>query len=642
MNTKRVLLSCTVISLQDTRFVYPCCKYCVSRLTEESDLRSRCPKCGFTCDAQNVDYRFRLSLKVSRDTSLFGVTVFGGCLNPFFGITASGLQRFVVSEKFDGPQSLQQLLIKAVEDCFIGKCFVFGFKLSGHDAESCLLGEHIAESVRFVACQVIPHGAFLGITVFAYLQNLMQANAHSDSSAKAGCQRQQNDSSVSSFDHTLPLCQNSFSESSSDGSALSHPWHSLSDLVLCFSPEETRGCSLTEVSVDDHCKAKGSCDSSSGVQGAKSCPFKPFESKHREYSRLSTSHKSSLNASPMSPVKTPSCDRESKSMSFIHCATKDCLSQCNAAFPEKPLFNHTSFALEDAPLSETLGDFVSIEPQIVKQKVLSSTSKRDQATPEISVRLENDAIPRYTTEVQSLHSSFAVLTPLRDITNDEKSQRMNRKRKSSSASKHRTKLSHVSEELLSCDIKDVVSKTNGGINVQSHATKEQEIQLTDYADAYNCSADLFHQSCMNISDAVESTVSDTDSKTRDRLADINISEPNILSFHFSPSLQSTPIRDPSTQCAHGLQSKLSKKWSGMHWSKKRITHTSHIRVLQNHTNNRQGLQVVKSELNHTDSALETSESSAGGYDLKVDMKHTSRDSALPTATNDCSRDLFDP
>lgn len=59
--------------------------------------RSRCLKCGFTCDTQNVDYRFRLSLKVSRDTRLFGVTVFGGCLNRFFGITAGGLQRYTSS-----------------------------------------------------------------------------------------------------------------------------------------------------------------------------------------------------------------------------------------------------------------------------------------------------------------------------------------------------------------------------------------------------------------------------------------------------------------------------------------------------------------------------------------------------------------
>ncbi|XP_026794101.3 DNA damage-induced apoptosis suppressor protein [Pangasianodon hypophthalmus] len=647
MNTKRVLLSCTVVSLQDTRFVYPCCKSCLSRLTQESKLRSRCPKCGFTCDTQNVDYRFRLSLKVSRDTSLFGVTVFGGCLNPFFGITASDLQRFVESEKFAGPQSLSQLLIKAVEDCFIGKCLVFGFKLSGRAAESCLLGEHTAESVQFVACQVIPpHGAFLGVTVFAYLQSLMQANARSECSPKAGGQWQQKDTPVSSFDHTLPLCQDSRSENSNDGLTLPHAWHSVSDLVLCFSPEETGGCSLPEVSADDESQEPLVLQWSNGVPSAKLCPVRLSESKHGEHNRLSTSHESSFNASFMSPIKTTPCDHELKSLSFNQWASTDCLSQFNTSFAKKPLFSHTSFALEDAPLSETLGDFVSIEPQIVNQKVLSSTSKRDQATPENSVLPENDTIPRYTSEVRSLHSSLSVLTPLRDVTNDEKSlKRKNRKRKTSSVSKHITKLSHVSKELLSCDIKDVVSKRNGATNVQSHATEEQENQLNGYEDAYNCSADLFHQSSLNILDVAESSVSDTDPKKQDRLADINVSEPNISTFHFAPSLQSTPIVDPSIQCAYGQRRKLSKKWSGLHWSKKRITRTSHIRDLQNHTNNGQEMQVLKSKLNQTwrsDSAFETSECSAGGSELKVDMKHTPRDSALPTATNDCSRDLFDP
>lgn len=38
-------------------------------------------------------YRYRLSLKVARDGCIFALTVFGTCLNPFFGIDASGLQR---------------------------------------------------------------------------------------------------------------------------------------------------------------------------------------------------------------------------------------------------------------------------------------------------------------------------------------------------------------------------------------------------------------------------------------------------------------------------------------------------------------------------------------------------------------------
>lgn len=40
-----------------------------------------------------MGYRYRLSLKVARDGCIFGLTVFGACLNTFFGIDASGLQR---------------------------------------------------------------------------------------------------------------------------------------------------------------------------------------------------------------------------------------------------------------------------------------------------------------------------------------------------------------------------------------------------------------------------------------------------------------------------------------------------------------------------------------------------------------------
>ncbi|XP_053333800.1 uncharacterized protein ddias [Clarias gariepinus] len=626
MNTKRVLLSCTVISLQDTRFVYPCCRLCLCRLTQEADLRSRCFKCGFTCDTQNADYRFRLSLKVSRDSRLFAVTVFGGCLNPYFGITAGGLQRFVESEKFEGPQTLQQLLIKAVEDCFIGKCLVFGFKLSGRAAESCLLGEHTAETVQFVACQVIPpNGALLGVTVFGYLQSLMQKNAHPVCFAKAGCQLQRKDSLESSFDHTLPLCQNWCSETSTSGLTLPHPWHSISSLDLCFSLDETSACSLSDVTEEDESK-----EPSNGVQGAEFCPFTQFGSTPRERNRLSTSHESLFNVSSVSPIKITSSDHELKSLSFNKWSSQDCLSQINAFLPEKPFF---SFTLQDAPLSETLGDFVSIEPPIVDRKLSSSTSKRDQGTLENSILIENSTIPRYTSEIQSPHFSFPVLTPFCDVTNVKKSlARNNRKRKSSPVSKHTTKLSHVSQELHISDTKGVVSTSNGGTLVQCPARKEQENQLSGYEDAYNYSADLFQQSSMNIIDVVENSISDTDSKEQKCLAEINIPEPNISSFRFAPSLQSTPVVNSTIQCAYRQRCKLRKKCSGMHWSKKRLAH--------NRISNRQGIELNQSWC--TDSVLKTSDSSAGGSKLKADMKHLSGDSALLSTNNDCSRDLFDP
>ncbi|KAA0720084.1 DNA damage-induced apoptosis suppressor protein [Triplophysa tibetana] len=128
MSNIRSLVSCTILSLQDSCLLYSCCKCCLSRLTQENK-RATCYRCGFTCDLKNVDYRYRLSVKVSRNQDIFGVTVFGGCLNPFFGITAGDLQRCIESEKSNGPHIVQQLLIKAVEDCFIGRCVVLGLKV---------------------------------------------------------------------------------------------------------------------------------------------------------------------------------------------------------------------------------------------------------------------------------------------------------------------------------------------------------------------------------------------------------------------------------------------------------------------------------------------------------------------------------
>lgn len=55
--------------------------------------RSNCPKCGSTGKAENASYRYKLSLKVAESNQLFGITVFGSCLDAFFGLTATGLHR---------------------------------------------------------------------------------------------------------------------------------------------------------------------------------------------------------------------------------------------------------------------------------------------------------------------------------------------------------------------------------------------------------------------------------------------------------------------------------------------------------------------------------------------------------------------
>ncbi|KGL81319.1 Nitric oxide-inducible gene protein, partial [Tinamus guttatus] len=129
MGGGRALLAASVISIQNSCFTYPACESCCSRLSLDS-RRFNCLKCGRTGEVKDARYRYRLSLKVADTNDLFDITVFGSCLDPFFGVTADNLQRYI--------QDLNQLsgetnrdtspgvLVQAVETCFIGKRFIFG------------------------------------------------------------------------------------------------------------------------------------------------------------------------------------------------------------------------------------------------------------------------------------------------------------------------------------------------------------------------------------------------------------------------------------------------------------------------------------------------------------------------------------
>ncbi|KAM7423868.1 hypothetical protein PAMA_000298 [Pampus argenteus] len=187
MSVRRALVDCAVLSLQDACVFYPCCKGCFSRIDvqQQDSTRCRCSRCGYSCLRGQVDYRYRLSLKVTRDDSIFGVTVFGNCLNPFFGIHASGLQRLV--ENLDGPaesSTRSTLLIKAVNDCFIGRHFIFGIKVAETESRPWLgghapNGSSSKDRFQFIANQMILPGAtgLEGCSVVGYYRVLLQKAA---------------------------------------------------------------------------------------------------------------------------------------------------------------------------------------------------------------------------------------------------------------------------------------------------------------------------------------------------------------------------------------------------------------------------------------------------------------------------------
>ncbi|XP_068169948.1 DNA damage-induced apoptosis suppressor protein [Antennarius striatus] len=177
------MVDCVVLSLQDTCVFYPCCKGCFSRMdAENQDSRCRCSRCGYHCVRDLLEYRYRLSLRVTRGGSLFGVTVFGACLNPFFGIDASALQRLV--ENYDGPveaSTRSTLLITAVKDCFIGRRFIFSIKVSEKENWPWLSSPVVNESSRKDRAQLIATKMILpkapglaGCTIVSYYQGLLQ------------------------------------------------------------------------------------------------------------------------------------------------------------------------------------------------------------------------------------------------------------------------------------------------------------------------------------------------------------------------------------------------------------------------------------------------------------------------------------
>ncbi|TRZ03289.1 hypothetical protein DNTS_006717 [Danionella cerebrum] len=226
MSKPRALVSCTVLSVQDSCFLYPCCRSCLCKLKLDSN-GAFCAKCGYTCGS-HVDYRYRLSLKVSRNKDIFGATIFGGCLNPFFGIAAGDLQKFIKSEELDAAHTVQQLLVKAVEDCFIGKSVILELKVPQDFAKTSSL------TGQLVAWQIIsPHVFLMDCTVVTYFKALLQERSKSESTNQS---KHIHAEELSSFDHTPPSCAMWDSQPSSEEFRISSIWRSPG---LCFQMEES-------------------------------------------------------------------------------------------------------------------------------------------------------------------------------------------------------------------------------------------------------------------------------------------------------------------------------------------------------------------------------------------------------------------
>ncbi|XP_021513743.1 DNA damage-induced apoptosis suppressor protein [Meriones unguiculatus] len=209
MNKRRKFLFASVLALQNSSFIYPSCQRCFSRVVLDSK-RFTCPKCGSTGEAKSASYRYKLCIKVAESNKLFVITVFGSCLDTFFGLTANDLHRYL-EDSSKIPETLnsartQSLLTTAVENCFVGQSFVFGVTNFGdvceHDSDSnnylqpCCKHK---EDRTLVASQIVhpvPHVA--GFTVIDYLNHLL----HSFNFKKHHCGSQEHSSHSFTLDHS--------------------------------------------------------------------------------------------------------------------------------------------------------------------------------------------------------------------------------------------------------------------------------------------------------------------------------------------------------------------------------------------------------------------------------------------------------
>ncbi|XP_039391774.1 DNA damage-induced apoptosis suppressor protein isoform X2 [Mauremys reevesii] len=203
MNGRRRLLAASVISVQNSSFVYPSCQNCFSKLILNSN-RFNCLKCGCTGEAKDANYRY--------------------------------IQDFnQVSGELDRDAS-PRVLIQAVKTCFIGRRFIFGVKSSenhdgGHSVSDSILpnGSRINRLTRdLTACQIfLPNTAAAGFTVISYFHRLLQSanfrSSHS-SSQRPDCPFIAVDQPSSELSSLCSSGSNSCFVQSSGRESFSVPW----------------------------------------------------------------------------------------------------------------------------------------------------------------------------------------------------------------------------------------------------------------------------------------------------------------------------------------------------------------------------------------------------------------------------------
>ncbi|KAJ7997519.1 hypothetical protein DPEC_G00229860 [Dallia pectoralis] len=378
MSVRRALVDCAVVSLQDRCVVYPCCTGCFSRVIRTDTARWRCTRCGYRCLEQQLDHRYRLSLRVTRGNTIFGVTVFGSCLNRFFGAEATHLHR-LVEESFEPIGAVDQrsgghsrMLMKAVEDCFVGRHFVFGIKLSGP------LPPGTESGSQFIATQIsLPMAAAPGCSVVSYYRALIHRYAlHSGPAlqpiANTGRAPLLLPSSPQcSFDSTLPSCGRSLSLHRSFNQTTTYtktvPWLQSPGVITSSAEQEEEECNFQE---REKRGGRGAEEVPGRIQipGRLTSPSILPSPPRKEEGHNRSCYWGALSSfceGPDSPIFSPASvtwaapTQPSHRQAVQSSAIKRGVSETEACLSDSDLTDLANYVpWEDMPFSESFGDFV--------------------------------------------------------------------------------------------------------------------------------------------------------------------------------------------------------------------------------------------------------------------------------------------
>ncbi|XP_052014516.1 DNA damage-induced apoptosis suppressor protein [Apodemus sylvaticus] len=430
MTGRRKFLFASVLALQNSSFIYPSCQRCFSKIILESK-RFTCPKCGSTGDAGSTNYRYKLSLKVAESSKLFVITVFGSCLDTFFGLTATGLYRYLEDstkslETLDSGRT-QSLLAIAVEKCFIGQSFVFGVTnfegVCGHEAhpgnfqQPCCKRREVRTLTASQMVRPDPH--VTGFTVIDYLHPLLHKKHHCGSQEHSSQSPTSDDrdsdlnsiqgsgstscfSESSSREDFFRFWQPSLELTSTDSQITSNDDFPASEQIMASgTPNQNRHCiSFSEVTTSKNCH-----DSLQSLWSLVSCMDKNNTTgKLGEELGLQSPICSRLSDSNFFPsqMQEPFEERNSEcyskaekndySQSEIPCYqhhevnTTPILQQGSSAFslsslkPEETASasqNSDSLAWDDLPFSESLNKFLAVvESEIAVTEIDAKNGKQ--------------------------------------------------------------------------------------------------------------------------------------------------------------------------------------------------------------------------------------------------------------------------